>query len=46
VARPGEAPKLHLFGQLKRIVKEWLDAVDDEATQNTWSAKATPTPRC
>lgn len=27
---PGEAPKLHLFGQLKRIVKEWLDAVDDE----------------
>ncbi|GAB4212357.1 MAG: DEAD/DEAH box helicase family protein [Rhodoferax sp.] len=27
---PGEAPKLHLFGQLKRIVKEWLDAVDDQ----------------
>ena len=26
---PGEAPKLHLFGQLKRVVKEWLDAVDD-----------------
>jgi len=26
---PGGAPKLHLFGQLKRIVKEWLDAVDD-----------------
>jgi type III restriction enzyme len=25
---PGESPKLHLFGQLKRIVKEWLDAVD------------------
>ncbi len=22
---PGEAPKLHLFGQLKRIVKQWLD---------------------
>ena len=22
---PGEAPKLHLFGQLKRITKEWLD---------------------
>ena len=22
---PGEAPKLHLFGQLKRIAKEWLD---------------------
>ena len=27
---PGEAPKLHLFGQLKRITKEWLDAVDDD----------------
>jgi len=22
---PGEAPKLHLFGQLKRIAKQWLD---------------------
>ncbi len=22
---PGEEPKLHLFGQLKRIVKDWLD---------------------
>jgi type III restriction enzyme len=22
---PGEAPRLHLFGQLKRIVKQWLD---------------------
>mgnify|MGYP002780357678 CR=1 FL=1 len=22
---PGEAPKLHLFGQLKRITREWLD---------------------
>lgn len=22
---PGEQPKLHLFGQLKRITKEWLD---------------------
>ncbi|SOD99752.1 BPTD_3080 family restriction endonuclease [Spirosoma fluviale] len=22
---PGEAPKLHLFGQLKRICKQWLD---------------------
>ncbi|HIJ28673.1 MAG: DEAD/DEAH box helicase family protein [Gammaproteobacteria bacterium] len=22
---PGEDPKLHLFGQLKRITKEWLD---------------------
>ena len=27
---PGEAPKLHLFGQLKRIVKQWLDAVDED----------------
>jgi type III restriction enzyme len=23
---PGEEPKLHLFGQLKRIAKQWLDA--------------------
>ncbi len=23
---PGEEPKLHLFGQLKRITKEWLDS--------------------
>ena len=23
---PGDAPKLHLFGQLKRITKEWLDS--------------------
>jgi len=23
---PGEQPKLHLFGQLKRITKEWLDS--------------------
>lgn len=22
---PGEEPKLHLFGQLKRVVKQWLD---------------------
>jgi type III restriction enzyme len=22
---PGEDPKLHLFGQLKRITKQWLD---------------------
>jgi type III restriction enzyme len=22
---PGEAPNLHLFGQLKRVAKEWLD---------------------
>ncbi len=22
---PGQAPKLHLFGQLKRITKQWLD---------------------
>ncbi len=23
---PGEEPKLHLFGQLKRLTKEWLDS--------------------
>ena len=23
---PGDAPKLHLFGQLKRITKQWLDS--------------------
>jgi len=23
---PGEEPKLHLFGQLKRITKEWIDS--------------------
>lgn len=23
---PGEAPKLHLFGQLKRITKDWIDS--------------------
>jgi hypothetical protein len=23
---PGEEPKLHLFGQLKRITKQWLDS--------------------
>ena len=22
---PGEEPKLHLFGQLKRITRQWLD---------------------
>lgn len=26
---PGEAPKLHLFGQLKRITKQWLDTCLD-----------------
>jgi type III restriction enzyme len=25
---PGEEPKLHLFGQLKRITKQWLDGED------------------
>lgn len=25
---PGEPPKLHLFGQLKRIVKQWIDGDD------------------
>jgi len=26
---PGEEPKLHLFGQLKRIAKQWLDSCLD-----------------
>jgi type III restriction enzyme len=26
---PGEEPKLHLFGQLKRITKQWLDSCLD-----------------
>ena len=30
---PGEAPKLHLFGQLKRITRQWLDGT-------TWCARA------
>jgi type III restriction enzyme len=34
---PGDEPKLHLFGQLKRITKEWLDTC--------LVARATPTPR-
>jgi type III restriction enzyme len=34
---PGDEPKLHLFGQLKRITKEWLDT--------TCIARAAPTPR-
>lgn len=29
MARPGDEPKLHLFGQLKRITKEWLDTCLD-----------------
>jgi type III restriction enzyme len=33
---PGEEPKLHLFGQLKRITKQWLD--------NCLVAKAAPIP--
>ena len=35
---PGEAPKLHLFGQLKRITKEWLDSCL-ECTGNTYPAQ-------
>jgi type III restriction enzyme len=26
---PGEDPKLHLFGQLKRITRQWLDTCLD-----------------
>jgi len=35
---PGEEPKLHLFGQLKRITKQWLDTI--------LSARAVRTRRC
>ena len=35
---PGEEPKLHLFGHLKRITRQWLDG-------GTSSARAGPIPR-
>jgi type III restriction enzyme len=35
---PGEDPKLHLFGQLKRS--------PDSGSTATWSARAAPIPRC
>ncbi len=34
---PGEEPKLHLFGQLKRITRQWMEGIS--------SARAEPRPR-
>jgi type III restriction enzyme len=36
---PGEAPRLHLFGQLKRIVKQWLDEGHLECKGGTYPAQ-------
>ena len=36
---PGEEPKLHLFGQLKRIVREWLDGGHLRCTGGTYPAQ-------
>ena len=35
---PGEAPKLHLFGQLKQITKQWLETCL-ECKGGTWPAQ-------
>ena len=36
---PGEEPKLHLFGQLKRIVRQWLDGNYLRCTGGTYPAQ-------
>jgi type III restriction enzyme len=36
---PGEEPKLHLFGQLKRIVRQWLDGGYLRCTGGTYPAQ-------
>jgi type III restriction enzyme len=36
---PGEEPKLHLFGQLKRIARQWLDAGHLRCTGGTYPAQ-------
>ena len=36
---PGEAPKLHLFGQLKRITRQWLDGGYLRCTGGTFPAQ-------
>ncbi|MBF0347931.1 MAG: DEAD/DEAH box helicase family protein [Magnetococcales bacterium] len=36
---PGEGPKLHLFGQLKRIVRQWLDGGYLRCTGGTFPAQ-------
>jgi type III restriction enzyme len=36
---PGEEPKLHLFGQLKRITREWLDGGYPRCSGGTFPAQ-------
>ena len=36
---PGEEPKLHLFGQLKRIARQWLDGGYLRCTGGTYPAQ-------
>ena len=36
---PGEEPKLHLFGQLKRIAREWLEGGGLRCTGETYPAQ-------
>lgn len=36
---PGESPRLHLFGQLKRVVKQWLDEGHLVCTGSTYPAQ-------
>ena len=36
---PGEEPRLHLFGQLKRIVRQWLDAGHLRCVGGTYPAQ-------
>jgi type III restriction enzyme len=36
---PGEEPKLHLFGQLKRITRQWLDGGGLKCTGGTYPAQ-------
>jgi type III restriction enzyme len=36
---PGEDPKMYLFGQLKRIVRQWIDGGNLRCTGNTFPAQ-------
>jgi type III restriction enzyme len=36
---PGEEPRLHLFGQLKRVVRQWLDAGQLRCAGGTFPAQ-------